>query len=457
MIAANAALAAGKNACHRGRPFVAACKPSKMGGCVMSAKRKTRKVSRRTILAGSVAGAAAALTRFSAPAVAQSEPFKLGLLTVKTGPLAQGGIQMEQGVLTFLKEKNYTMAGRKVDFISADTGGNPAGTKTKAQELVERDKVDVILGPLAAFELYAISEYVREQKTPTLSLAAADNLTQRQPNPYLLRASATSSQSMHPMGHYAATELKLKRAFCITEDFAFGYEQMGGFQAAFQKDGGCVVNKLWPPLSTPDYTPYVAQIDDCDGVCQGFAGSNPLRFMNAYASAGLKYPVVTGSTGGDDGLLKSCGEEAIGLISCSPYTLDLETDGNKRFVDGMLKNYDTVPGQYAALLYVNCQVVEAGLKALGGDASDKDKFIAALKTVSLSDTPRGPIKFDHLGNVIGTFYVRRIGTEGAKYGLKLWNKTIKTYENISQFWTWPEQEFLAHPVYSRDYPPLTKC
>ena len=101
----------------------------------------------------------------------------------------------------------------------------------KAQELVERDKVDVIIGPLAAFELYAISDYVREQKMPTLSLAAADNLTQRQPNPYLLRASATSSQSMHPMGHYAATELKLKRAFCITEDFAFGYEQMGGFQA----------------------------------------------------------------------------------------------------------------------------------------------------------------------------------------------------------------------------------
>src|SRR5437588_9817368 len=177
----------------------------------MPGKTKSRKVSRRTILAGSVAGAAAALTRFPAPAVAQTEPCRLGLLTLKTGPLAQGGIQMEQGVLTYLKETNYTIGGRKVDFFSADTGGNPAGTKTKAQELVERDKVDVILGPLAAFELYAISDYVREQKTPTLSLAAADNLTQRQPNPYLLRASATSSQSMHPMGHYAATELKLKR------------------------------------------------------------------------------------------------------------------------------------------------------------------------------------------------------------------------------------------------------
>jgi branched-chain amino acid transport system substrate-binding protein len=423
----------------------------------MDRKLTSRKVSRRTLLAGSAAGAAAALSGFPAPAIAQAEPFRLGLLTVKTGPLAQGGIQMEQGVLTYLKETSYMIGGRKVEFTSADTGGNPAGTKTKAQELVERDKVDVILGPLAAFELYAISDYIRDQKMPTLSLAAADNLTQRLPNPYLLRASATSSQATHPMGHYAATEMKLKRIMTLTEDFAFGYEQMGGFQASFQKDGGCIVNKLWPPLSTPDYTPYVAQIGDCDGVCQGFAGSNPLRFMKAYASAGFKYPVVAGETGGDDALLKSFGEEAIGLVSCCPYTLDLEIEANQRFVNGMLKNFEAIPGQYAALLYVNCQVVDAALKAAGGDASDKEKFMAALKAVNLTGTPRGPLKFDHLNNVVGTFYIRRIDTEGAKYGLKLWNKTIKTYENVSQFWTWPEQEYLAHPVYSRDYPPLTKC
>ncbi len=316
---------------------------------------------------------------FPTPAVAQAAPFKIGLLTVKTGPLAAGGIQMEQGVLTYLKEKDYTLGGRKVDFVSADTGGNPAGTKTKAQELVERDKVDVILGPLAAFELYAISAYIIEQKMPTLSLAAADNLTQRTPNPYLLRASATSSQAMQPMGHYAATELKLKRVVTISEDFAFGYEQMGGFQAAFEKDGGCVVNKLWPPLVTPDYTPYIAQIADCDGVCQGFAGSNPLRFMKQYATAGLKYQVVAGEAGADDFLLRSFGDEAIGLVSAAPYTLDLETEANHRFVDGMLKNYDAIPGQYAALLYGNCQVLDAGLKAAGGDASDRDKFMAALK------------------------------------------------------------------------------
>ena len=137
---------------------------------------------------------------------------------------------MEQGVLTWLKLHDNKMAGRKVEFFSADTGGKPAGTKTKAQELIERDKVDVIVGPLAAFELLAISDYIRDHKTPLLSLAGADNLTQRSPNPYFLRPSATSSQCMHPMGHYAAKEMGLKKAITIDYDFAFGYEQEGGFQ-----------------------------------------------------------------------------------------------------------------------------------------------------------------------------------------------------------------------------------
>ena len=412
---------------------------------------------RRAVLKGLI-GTGVGLATLRAPYVrAQGTTFKLGLLTVKTGPLAQGGIQMEQGVVTYLKEKNYTFAGRKVEFFSADTGGNPAGAKTKAQELIERDKVDVILGPLAAFELLAITDYIREHKTPTLSLAGADDLTQRRPNPYFLRASATSSQAMQPMGHFAATEMKLKRMVTIVEDFAFGYEQIGGFQAAFQKDGGCVVKKLWTPIVTPDYTPYLAQITDCDGVCQGFAGSNPLRFMKQYANFGLMLPVCTGETGGDDALLHSFGDEALGLVSCCPYTLDLDTDSNKRFIAAMMKNYDVVPGFYAAGLYVNCEIVDAGLQKVGGDTSNKEAFMRALKSVSLTDTPRGPIKFDDLGNVIGNFYVRRLEKSKGQYGLKLWNKTIKTYENVSQFWTWPEKEFLSHPVYSRDYPPLVQC
>src|SRR5215510_5413525 len=95
-------------------------------------------INRRHVLKG-LAGAGVGLAALKAPYVHAQAPFKVGLLTVKTGPLAQGGIQMEQGILAFLTEKDHTLAGRKIDFISADTGGNPAGAKTKAQELIERD------------------------------------------------------------------------------------------------------------------------------------------------------------------------------------------------------------------------------------------------------------------------------------------------------------------------------
>src|SRR5690349_23253029 len=328
-------------------------------------------LTRRSFLAGStvlVAGAAARPSR----ARAQSKPVRLGLLTVKTGPLAQGGIQMEQGMTRFLKDRNYTVAGRKAELVVGDTGGNPAGTKTKTQELVERDNVDLIIGPLAAFELLAISEYAAQAKTPILSLAAAEDMTQRRPNPYFVRASATSAQSMHPLADYAAKELKLKRVITISEDFAFGHEQMGGFQRVFEDAGGRVVKKLWPPLVTPDYTPYLAQIAEVDALVQGFAGSNPLKFMKQYRDQGLKLPVLGGGTACDDALLKSYGDEAVGLISCSGYTADLDTPSNKRLVDGMVRDYGNIPGIYAAGIYINGMVAEAALEKTGGKTDDKE-------------------------------------------------------------------------------------
>ncbi len=402
-------------------------------------------LSRRKFLVGTALAAASPMR-----AVAQQKPVKIGLLTVKTGPLAQGGIQMEQGLTRFLKDRSYTLAGRKAELIVADTGGNPAGTKTKTQELVERDNVDLILGPLAAFELLAISEYAAQAKVAILSLAAAEDMTQRRPNPYFVRASATSAQTMHPLADYAAKELKFKRVISVSEDFAYGHEQMGGFQRVFEDAGGRVVKKLWPPIVTPDYTPYLAQISGADAVVQGFAGSNPLKFVKQYKDHGLRFPLVGSSTGGDDALLKSFGDEAIGMISCSFYTSDLDTPSNRRLVEGMVRDYGNVPGLYAAGLYINGMVAEAALEKTGGKTEDKEALIRALRGVALTDSPRGPFHFDRFGNVVGNFYIRRCDRKGDK----LVNTTIKTYRNVSQFWTYDEKWFLSQPVYSRDYPPL---
>src|SRR5829696_5210600 len=367
-------------------------------------------IRRRTVLQGMLTTTAA--VAMPAVARAQGAPFKLGLMTVKTGPLAQGGIQMEQGIATFLKEKNGAFGSRKVELLVADTGGNPAGAKTKAQEVIERDKVNVILGPLAAFELLAITDYVRD---------------------------------------YAAKELKYKRAAIISEDFAFGYEQMAGFQRVFEDNGGKVVKKLWPPLVTPDYTPYIAQIGNVDCVVNGFAGSNPVKFMRSYADLGLKarIPLLGGWTAMDDALLRSLGDEAVGVISASWYSADAPTESNKRFVAAMQKEYNVLPGGYAAGMYIAGQCVEAAMQTLGGQTDDRKALAQALHQISLTDTPRGPVKFDHLGNVVGDIFIRKCESKGGN----LVNTTVKTYPSVSQFWTYDEKEFLAQPVYARDVPP----
>jgi branched-chain amino acid transport system substrate-binding protein len=409
------------------------------------------KVERRTILKGMLASGAS-LAALQAPAVhAQAAPFKIGLLTVKTGPLAQGGIQMQQGIASFLKEKDNTLAGRKIELIIADTGGAPAGAKTKAQEVIERDGVNVILGPLAAYELLAITDYVREREMPLVSLAAAEDVTQRAPNPWIIRPSATSAQTPHAMADYSAKELKLKRVATIADDQAFGYENCSGFQRVFEENGGKVVKKLWPPLVTPDYTPYLAQIHDVDGVFNAFAGSNPLRFMRGFADLGLKakLTLTAGWTAMDDALLKSVGEEAVGVYSAHWYSADYDSPSNKRFVTAMQKDYGVIPGGYSAGMYVAGQIVEAALEKTGGKSDDKNAFMDALRGVSLTDTPRGAFRFDHLGNVVGAVFIRKCERKDGK----LVNTVIKTYPDVSQFWTYDEKWFLAQPVYSRDFPP----
>jgi branched-chain amino acid transport system substrate-binding protein len=407
--------------------------------------------SRRKFLAGTAAVAGAAA--FPMPSIAQTKSIKIGLLADKSGPLAEGGIQMEQGITLLLKSKDFRLAGHKIDFIVADTGSSPAQTKTKAQELVERDKVDIIVGPLAAFEMFAISDYVIQHKVPTLCLAGADDLTQRKPNPFLVRVSGTSSQSMHVMGDYAYKKMGLKRVITLDSDFAFGYEQEDGFQQVFEDRGGCIVKKLWSPLGAPDYTPYLAQIQDCDGVCQGFAGAAPVKFMKQYADFGLKLPVCGGETAGDDALLPHFGDTAIGLVSAAPYTTGYKNDSNDKFKAEMKKEYDAIPGGYASALYIIGMVIETGLQTLHGDLSNPERTVQTLRAVKLEHTPRGALRFDHFGNVVSDVFVRKI----EKVGGKLVNVTLETYHDVGQFWPYGEEKYLKQPPYSRDWPPLNAC
>ena len=384
------------------------------------------------------------------PALAQ-EPIRIGFLTVRTGPLAAGGKQMEQGIQLFLKERNNTLAGRKVELIIADTGGNPAGAKTKTQELVERDKVHVIIGPLAAFEALAIDEYIRATRTPTVSCsAAAEDLTQRKPNPFFVRSAASSGQPNHALGEYAAKDLGYKRVAILADDFAYGHETAAAFQRVFEDNGGRVVQRIFTPLNAPDYGSYIAQIKpDVDAVYAGFAGANGFRFLRQYKEYGVKKPVLGSMTTADEGIMKQMGDEAIGVVTGGWYAAGIDTPQNRRFVEAVNRDYGADPGYYTLGAYSAGVLVEAALKAVKGRVEDKDAFMKALRNPGTVHDPRGAWHLDEYGNPVMPIYIRRVERKSGK----LVNTVIKTYPNVSQFWKYPPKEFLANPVYSRDYPP----
>ncbi len=235
---------------------------------------------------------------------------------MKTGPLASGGTQMEQGLTLFLKERNNTLAGRRVTLVTEDTGGLPATARTKTQELVKRDRVDAIIGPLAAFELLAIVEYTAARKIPVLSVAAPEDISQRHPAPYFVRCTPSSAQCAQPLADYARRALKYKRMALIGDDIAYGQEQNAGFQRMFEDEGGEDVQKLWPPLNAPDYGTFIAELKpDIDALFMSFADSNGYRFFAQHQEYGGTKPIIGGMTAVDASVLPQMGAAALGTIS----------------------------------------------------------------------------------------------------------------------------------------------
>ncbi|MGZ5584125.1 MAG: ABC transporter substrate-binding protein [Usitatibacter sp.] len=397
------------------------------------------------------AGAAAATLGVPGVSFSQAGPIRLGLMTVKTGPLASGGIDMERALVQYRKEHDTTMDGRQGELFVGDSAGVAAQARTKIQELVERERIHIMIGPLAAAEALAADDYIRQAKLLTLSVAAAEDLTQRKPNPWFTRGTSTSAQCAHPLADYCYKTLKYRRMATIADDFAYGHEMCAGFQRVFEELGGKIVQKLFSPLTVPDYGSYLAQLKtDIDGVFLGFAGANGFRFLRQFNEYGLRGKVapVGGMTALDEAVLRNMGDEALGIVTSCWYSAEIDNAINQRFVAGFRADWKYDPGFYAAATYTEAAVLDATLAAIKGNIEDKDAFMKAVRNVKV-DTCRGPVSFDSYGNVVGNVYIRKVERKDGR----LVNKVIHTYPNVSQFWTYAPEEFLKNPVYSRDYPP----
>ena len=228
------------------------------------------------------------------------------------------------------------------------------------------------------------------------------------------------------MGDYAAKEMKLKRVATISEDFAFGHEQMAAFQRVFEDTGGKVVKKLWPPLVTPDYTPFIAQIGNVDGVFNGFAGSNPVKFMRAYADLGLKgkIPLLAGWTAhgrcAAQEPRRRGGRRDLGSLLLGRPRHPEQQALRGRDAEGLRRAARRLFGRH-----VRRRPVRRGRHRRSSAArpTTARRSAEALHRVSLDRHAARPVKFDQYGNVVGEVFIRRCERKDGQ----LVNTVIKTY------------------------------
>ncbi|HEY0442184.1 MAG TPA: ABC transporter substrate-binding protein [Xanthobacteraceae bacterium] len=398
---------------------------------------------------------------WAAQAPAGAEELRIGFLAPTTGIFAQVGKDMVDGFQLYLDEHKNDFAGAQVKFIVEDEQGKPDTAVTKARKLILQDKVHMFVGGLLASTGYALAPVSTSEKVLYISsVSSADDLTQRQLDkfPYFIRTGWTSSQPSHPFGQWAC-EQGYKRVVTIAADYAFGYEVTGGFQKAFEDCGGKVVQKIWPPLGTKDFGPYLPTIKaDADAIFTVMVGPMSLQFPKQLAAAGNKKPVIGGGTSYDEFSLPFMGDESIGHISTLQYSAALTTPANEAFVKKYRAKYGKVPSYYSESNYTTAQMVHEVMKQNGGKWPGTEAFIKQLNAVKV-EAPRGPVTIDDMRNPVQNIYIKKVEKK-KMFGYdkdELWNTVIKTYPNVGQAGPYAKDEFLKQPVYSREFPACKFC
>ena len=384
-----------------------------------------------------------------------AEEIVLGVPVPLTGGLAEGGRDMRDGLQLYLDQHNGAFGGVPVRVVVEDTAGTPTIALTKVRKLVELDKSDLIMGLYLASEGYAVRDYVTQQRVPLiLPVVAADDLTQRQRSPYILRLTATSSQVNHAFGAYAYQKLGYRRVVTIGQDYAFGYENVGGFQRVFEEMGGQVVQKLWAPLGTPDYAPYISQIRrDVDAVYVLLVGADIPRFFTQYRDYGVGLPVIGGIAVMDEDSLRHMRDEAYGVLTAHVYSPELSRVENVAFVDAFAKRYGRLPSYFAEAMYTAAMWLDRVIQSRGWPLA-AEKLIQAFRQVRLEDAPRGPLALDDYNNTIETVYIRKVVPGPSRRPV---NQIVDAIPNVSQFWTYAPESYMAGPPYSRDFPSCRFC
>ena len=383
-------------------------------------------VTRRRVLQAAAAALAAAYVH----PVFAADPLRIGLILPLTGPFASTGRQIEAACRLYMQKNGDSVAGQKIELlVRDDTGVAPETTKRIAQELVVRDKVQVLAGfgltPLAL----AAAPVATESKMPMVVMAAATSIIPTK-SPYIVRTGFTLPQVTGPIADWAGKN-GIKAVVTLVTDYAPGLDAEGTFVKRFTASGGKILDSLRVPLRNADYGPFIQRAKDAkpDALFVFVPSGEGSAVMKQFNDRGLKdagiQMIGTGDVVDDD-LLESMGAAAVGIVTSFHYSAAHDSPENKAYVDGFMKaNGGMRPNFHSVGGYDGMHLIYAALKKTGGDANG-DKLLEAMKGMQWM-SPRGPLTIDpSTRDAVQTVYIRKVEMVNGKP----WSVEFDKVENI---------------------------
>ena len=382
---------------------------------------------KRLLFAGVAMFAAAVLPG----AAGAQQTLKIGVISAFSGQFADTSAQIDNGIKLYMKQHGDKVAGKKIEIIRKDVGGvAPDVAKRLAQELIVRDKVDILAGFLLTPNALAAGDVSAEAKKFMVVMNAATSIITTK-SPYMIRTSVTLPQVAETFGTWAVQKGGIKKSYTMVTDYGPGHDFEGGFTRAFKEAGGEIVGSVRFPVANPDFSAFVQRAKDLNPESLFLfvpGGAQPPALAKAMAERGIdpkKTKVLGTGEIVDDSALANMGDAALDIITAWHYDHNHDSAMNREFVREFVADYKVNPNFFAVGGYDGMHLIYEALKKTGGK-TDGDSLIAAAKGMAW-ESPRGPISIDpETRDVVQTIYIRRV----QKVGGKLVNVEFEKVENV---------------------------
>jgi branched-chain amino acid transport system substrate-binding protein len=340
----------------------------------------------------------------------QSAKIRVGLMLPYTGTYAQLGTAITNGFKLAVNERGGKLAGRELEYFTVDDEAEPAKAPENTNKLVQRDKVDVLVGTVHSGVQMGMVKIAKENNTLLIiPNAGLDVATGALCAPHIFRSSFSNWQPSYPMGKVLA-DRGIRNVISLAWKYGAGEEAVAGFTEGFIKAGGKSVRGLWIPFPNVEFQALLTEIASIkpDAVFVFFAGGGAAKFIKDYAAAGLRKTIpLFGSGFLTDGVLDAVDNAAEGLETTLHYADGLNTKRDKEFRVAYTKAYKIEPDVYAVQGYDAGLLLAVGLDAVKGDISKKKEIIAAMEKAKI-DSPRGSWTMSKAHNPIQDFYLRKV-------------------------------------------------